>query len=59
MSADPRLLLLSQEQLHQGESLAELRRVLSRSVQRIERLEQEVATLKAAWAASKTKGAEW
>jgi len=58
VSADTRLLLLSQEQLQQGESLAELRRVLSRSVQRIERLEQEVATLKAAWAASKTKGAE-
>ena len=52
-----RLILLSQEQRYQSESLAELRRVLLRSVQRIEQLEQEIATLRAAWVASR-EGAE-
>ena len=59
MTADTttRLILLSQEQREQGETMAELRRVMLRSVQRIEQLEQEIATMKAAWVASR-EGAE-
>jgi hypothetical protein len=58
MTADTLLILISQEQREQGERMAELRRVVSRSVQRIEVLEQQVATLKAAWVASREEGAE-
>lgn len=58
MTYDPRLMqsIISQEQAAQIESLGEIRRALTLAVGRIEKLEQEVATLKAAWQAK--EGAE-
>lgn len=46
---DTRLVLISQEQTAQAEQIGELRRRLDRVVQDIRQLQQEVATLKAAW----------
>lgn len=57
MTTDTRILILSQEQDAQGETIADLRRRLNRAERAVRHLEQEVATLKAAWVASKTEGA--
>jgi len=53
-----RLALLSQEQQYQADSLAELRQAVKGLARDVRRLEQEVATLKAAWVASREEGAE-
>ena len=56
MTTDTRILVLSQEQDAQGEKIADLWRTVSRVVRRLEALEQEVATLKAAWVAHVEEG---
>lgn len=52
-----RLALMAQEQQSQIDRIAELQRLLSRTIQRVEALEQRVATMEAAWMAS-MEGAE-
>jgi hypothetical protein len=60
VTTDTRLALFSQEQQSQAESLGELRHAMTLALRRLEQVEQEVATLKAAWAArfEERKGAE-
>jgi len=53
-----RLALLGQEQQYQADSLAELRQAVTGLARDVRRLEQEVATMKAAWVASRIEGAE-
>jgi len=53
-----RLALISQEQRYQADSLAELRQAVKGLARDVRRLEQEVATMKAAWVASRIEGAE-
>lgn len=51
-NCDTRISLISREQQAQAESLGELRHALTlmqRRLERLEQVEQEVATLKAAW----------
>lgn len=48
MQSDLQMLLLSQEQQATTESLGELRRSMSELLRRLEKAEQELATLKAA-----------
>jgi len=57
MTTDSRLTVISQEQAYQAASLAELRQAVTGLARDLRRLEQEVATLKAAWVASR-EGAE-
>ena len=49
MTTDTRISILSQEQDAQGEKIADLWRTVSRVMRRLEKLEQKVATLEAAW----------
>jgi len=58
MTTDTRLTVISQEQQYQAASLAELRQAVTGLARDLRRLEQEVATLKAAWVASREEGAE-
>jgi len=44
-----RIALIAQEQQAQAESLGDVRHALTLALRRLEKVEQEVATLKAAW----------